>query len=83
MGENPYRCRICIEAYATKVELQTHISEQHADVKRIPCLECDKMFHSKDNLRAHMLTAHKLKQHKEFPCSVEGCDKEYVRAAFG
>lgn len=80
MGQKPYRCRYCIESYAIKVELQQHMMDQHKDIKTIPCLECDKMFHSKDNLRAHMQSAHKPKQHKEFPCPVDGCEKEYVNS---
>lgn len=78
IGQNPYRCRHCTEAFGTKVELQQHMTTFHTDVKTIPCLECEKMFHSKDNLRAHMQTAHKPKQHKEFPCPILECDKEYV-----
>ncbi|XP_063707946.1 zinc finger protein 541-like [Culicoides brevitarsis] len=77
-AKNPFRCRHCTEAFATKIEWKLHFSGQHADLKTVACLKCEKMFQTKENLRVHMQKAHKPKPKKDFPCPLDACSKEYA-----
>ena len=50
-------CEICQKDFSTKASFQSHMDNQHGDVK-IPCVECGKMFGSQRSLHKHVKAVH-------------------------
>lgn len=77
MGENPYRCRHCTTAFATRVELNQHVHDEHQDIATLPCPNCDKWYKTQESLEAHHRNVHKPPPVKDYMCPVSSCTAGY------
>lgn len=75
------KCGVCLREFTRKYHLERHLlagCPEFKDQPEFQCMDCDKTFHRKDNLRAHVAKAHTgtVKKKKD-PYVCMYCNKEF------